>query len=157
MNSKKQMVKSKVYDGMFGLVSEELEKCDMSLPCSTKSFQAAIGTAPCMVDLKPLLVLEGKDFVDALWMAFFQKLPDDQKRKRLEQCEKEEILKAAAGEGTFAIRGLKPVNSPYGPIKTGMKGKIFKIASNVKNSIFLRKLAKKLPDRIQKRIRELFC
>lgn len=145
-----------IYGSLFQLASEELERCGMSMPCSQKSFEAVTGAAPQTVDLLPLLRLEGKEFADALWFAFFQKLPPKKEQKRFAECSKEEILKMASGEGAFAIRGIKPINSPF-KIKIGFRGQILKVISGVKSSVFLRKLAKKMPDGLQKKIRKLFC
>ena len=139
------------------MVSEEASKNGVPFGCDRESFEASIGSAPKEIDLLPLLKLKGKRFADGLWLAFFQKLPDKQKAKSLEKKNKKEILNAAAKEGAFAIREIKPLNSPYGHIKPGIKGRILQGASRVKSSIFLRELAKKMPAGIQNRIRGLFC
>lgn len=144
-----------IYGRLFDIVSENLEKCGQPLECARESFEASIGCAPRKVNLAPFMELQGKKFADGLWLAFFQKLPD--KGKSFEKTGSDRILKAAAGEGAFAIRGLKPFGSPYGELKPGIKGRILQKASSVKNSVFLRQLAKKMPAGIQKRIRGLFC
>ena len=148
---------TEIFGRLFDVVSEEASKNGVPFGCDRESFEASIGSAPKEIDLLPLLKLKGKRFADGLWLAFFQKLPDKQKAKSLEKKNKKEILNAAAKEGAFAIREIKPLNSPYGHIKPGIKGRILQGASRVKSSIFLRELAKKMPAGIQNRIRGLFC
>ena len=148
---------TEVYGRLFDLVSEETEKHGRPLKCARESFEASIGCAPKEMDLDPFLELEGKRFADALWLGFFQKLPEKQKAESFEKRNRREILKAAAKEGAFAVRDIKPVNSPYGDIRPGIKGRILKGVSGVKNSIFLRQLAKRMPAGMQNGIRKLFC
>lgn len=148
---------TEIFGRLFDIVSEEASKNGAPFGCARESFEASIGSAPKEVDLRPFSELEGKKFTDGIWLAFFQKLPDKQKGKSLEKKSKKEILNAAAGEGAFAIRDIKPLNSPYGDIKPGLKGRLLQGMSRVKSSIFLRQLAKKMPAGIQNRIRGLFC
>ena len=155
--AKEKVRKTETYGKLFDVVLEEASKNGVPFECTRESFEASIGSAPREIDLRPFLELEGKRFADGIWLAFFQKLPDRQKAESLGKKSKREILNAAAGEGAFAIRGLKPFNSPYGDIKPGIKGRLLQGASGVKNSIFLRQLAKKMPAGIQNRIRGLFC
>ena len=148
---------TEIYGRLFDAVSKEAAKNGAPFRCERESFEASIGSAPKEIDLLPFLELEGKKFGDGLWLAFFQKLPDKQKAKNLEKKSRKEILEEAAAEGAFAIRGIKPVNSPYGDIKPGIKGRLLKEMARVKNSIFLRQVAKKMPAGMQNRIRKLFC
>lgn len=148
---------TEIYGRLFDVVSENGAKSGRPLDCARESFEASIGCAPRKINLHPFLELKGKKFADALWLGFFQKLPSRQKAKSFEKKNRSEILKAAAGEGAFAIRGIRPLNSPYGDIKPGAKGRILQGVSSVKNSVFLRQLAKKMPAGIQNRIRGLFC
>lgn len=148
---------TEIYARLFDIVSKETAERGKPLECKRESFEASIGSAPKEVDLGPFLELEGKNFGDAVWLTLFQKLPDKQKAKSFEGKSQKEILTEAAGEGAFAIRDLKLLNSPYGEIKPGFKGRILKAGAGVKNSIFLRQLAKKMPAGIQNRIRGLFC
>lgn len=146
-----------IYGRLFDVVSKEAAKHGHPVKCARESFEASIGSAPKEIDLNPLLKLKGKRFADAVWLCFFQKLPEEQKAESFEKRNRREILKAAAKEGAFAVRDIKPVNSPYGDIRPGIKGQILKGVSGVKNSIFLRQLAKKMPAGMQNGIRKLFC
>lgn len=146
-----------IFGGLFDLVSKEAAKNGCPLACSRESFEASVGSAPKEVDLVPLLGLKEEDFGNGLWLSFFQRLPDKQKAKSFRDKNKKEILEEAVKEGAFAVRDLRPLNSPYGKIKPGLKGRILKAGAGVKNSVALRRLAKKMPAGIQNRIRGLFC
>lgn len=148
---------TEIYEKLFMSVSKEMEKNGVELPCTQKGFAMNIGSAPRKVDVAPMLELERDEFIDALWLTCFQKLPEKERRQQMLGKDRKEILQTASAQGAFAVRGMVLVRNPYFRQKYHIKGKMLSLAAGVKNSVFLRKLAKKMPGGLQKRIRKLFC
>lgn len=148
---------TRIYGELFQMVSDELANNGEDIGYGKKGYEASVGSGSRRMDIAPLLALEDDDFLDALWFMCFQKRPDEPLRKKLQGKSKEQVLQAAADEGAFAIRDLELAGNPYSLKKRVVKRSLLKTAARVKNSVFLRKLAKKMPKGLQGKIRKLFC
>lgn len=148
---------TKLYGKLFEQAANQMDKAGLQLPCTKNGYVAAIGSGTRKIDVSSYLDLKEEEFVDAVWMACFQKMPDSATRERLQQKTKKEILETAAREGAFAVRGMRFVGNPYFQNKVSLKSKFFALAAGVKNSVLLRKIAKKMPKGLQNKIRKLFC
>lgn len=149
--------KQEVFCSLFAAVSKRMEKQGENLSCTQKSFVMNIGVPPKKIDVAPLSELENDEFADALWLSCFQRLPSEEKRRSLRGKSKKEILRAATGEGAFAIRGITLLHNPYFKQRLSVKARLLSLAAGVKHSVFLRQLAKKMPKGMQKKVRKLFC
>lgn len=146
-----------VYGRLFDVVRKELGKSQNPPDCSKAAFMAAVGSASKRIDVGAFAHLKGEDFLEAVYMACFQRLPDEAERKKYGAAGRKEILKAAALQPAFGVRRLQFVNHPYGKITGGFSGMLFRAAACVKNSVWLRRVAKLMPSGIQKKIRSIFC
>lgn len=146
-----------VFERLFAGVLERMKGQGEKLSCTQKSFEMNIGVPPKKIDIASLLELEGGEFADALWLSCFQRLPSEEKRRSLRGKSKEEILRAATGEGAFAIRGITLLHNPYFKQRFSVRARLLSLAAGVKNLVFLRQLAKKMPKGLQKKVRKLFC
>ena len=129
------------------------------LAVSEEAFLASVGQAPRAINVARLMALEAEDFVDALWLSCFRRLPDPVQKESLKGQPKEEILRIAMREPAFAMRRLEYANChcEISPVGTDTaKALAFTAAGEVKNSIMLRKIAKKLPAPLQNGIRRVF-
>lgn len=146
-----------LYGRLFDSAAARLAANDIQLACSRESFQAVVQSAPQKINAAPLLKLQGKELADALWLACFHKLPDAAFRERQKESSQKKLLNEAAAQGSFALRRLKLVQCPFAVKEHKIKSRAFALAAGIKNSVFLRKLAKKLPGGMQKKIRRLFA
>ncbi len=147
----------KIFCGIFSEVDEILKQHDMDMNCQVESFLANLSMEPRRVDVEKLLPLSGDAFVQAAHYACFQKLATREFLSAMQGKSQEEILRAISREGAFTIRGMELVNNPFFEQKQGPREKMLLLASGIKNSIFLRKMAKKMPRSLQDKIRSLFC
>ena len=146
-----------IYGQLFDEAAIQMKKNGMELPCSKNGYVATVGSGTRNIDVGLFMALDGEAFVDAVWLSCFQKMPDKATRMYLKDKTQRQVLEAAAKEGAFAVRGLNFVGNPYFRNKGSVKTTLFALTANVKNSVFLRKIAKKMPSGLQKKIRKLFC
>lgn len=144
-----------VYKNLFDLTKQNLTDAGGNLDCDSDSFCAAIATEPVSVDLCRAEKLSGKEYLDSVWLSFFQKLPSEEVKKECRQKNNTGILQRAVNEPAFAIRRLKLCNSPH-RVKKGLRSRFYAVAATVKNSVLLRKIAKKMPKGIQNKIRGMY-
>lgn len=147
-----------VYARIFDYAKEQMDKQNNpSLRIQKQEFLASLGTEPKVVDITPLQRYDQESFANSLYLSLFQRMPSEEFQKTAAMLTNEQILKHAVKESSFATRGLKIKGYYYRKYKPGIKGKILAIASVVKNSVFLRKMAKKMPKGIQDKIRGMFA
>lgn len=144
-----------LYRQLFELTKENMEAADMTLNCDAESFCASVNVAPVSIDLKEAEKLSGKEYIQALWFSFFQKLPSKDLLTQLEGMTKAQILQKAVNEPAYGIRQIRLENPPY-PIKIHFKSRVYRKISAVKQSVLLRKIAKALPKGLQNKIRGMF-
>ncbi|MGN0249321.1 MAG: hypothetical protein ACI4C0_08490 [Lachnospiraceae bacterium] len=144
-----------VYKNLFDLTQQNLTDAGGGLDCNSDSFCAAIATEPISVDLCRAEKLSGKEYLDSVWLSFFQKLPPEELKKEYSQKDNAVILQRAVNEPAFAIRRLRLCNSPHN-VKKGLRSRFYAGAATVKNSVLLRKIAKKMPKGIQNKIRGMY-
>ena len=143
------------YSSLFELMKENLNQSGQHMECSADSFSASTCIDPVYIDLTGAESLKGREYLNAVWLALFQKLPSqDVVSVYASKCNAD-ILQKAVNEPAFAIRRMKICNGIH-PIKTGMKSQIYATTACIKNSVFLRKIAKKMPKEIQNKIRGIY-
>lgn len=144
-----------VYKNLFDLTKQNLTDAGGNLDCNSDSFCTAISTEPVSVDLCRAEKLSGKEYLDSVWLSFFQKLPPEEIKKEYSQKNNAGILQRAVNEPAFTIRRLKLCNSPH-YVKKRLRSRFYAGAAMVKNSVLLRKIAKKMPKGIQNKIRGMY-
>ncbi len=142
------------------IVKQNMENADVTLDLSKEAFSASLGQAPRAINVKRFEELNQNDFIDALWLSCFGRLPGADKKAELMQKTREEVLRSAASEPGFSVKRLAYANCKYentepaGMVKA--KNAAFTVAGAAKNSIALRKFAKSLPAPLQNGIRRIF-
>lgn len=144
------------YAKLFSSVESELACKGDSVQIKKENFLLSVGGNSREVPVSLFIHLKGSDFFESLYFYCFQKIPSEENKKKAEQMTQKAILKLIADMGAFSIRGLYYTENPFGEIKPGIKGSAMKVMGGVKNSVALRKIAKKLPSRIQDKIRGTF-
>ncbi len=148
--------KIRIYKDLFGEVKNRLSEENRSKICSEEAFLSTVKNSTRKIRYENLDKLEGEDFLFAVFLSVFQRLPDDNEIKFYSTLSKEEILKKIANSGAYSIRKIEFEGCPYS-VKPGFKGSIIGMASAVSSSTFLRSIAKKMPGKLQNRIRRLFA
>lgn len=145
----------KVYAGLFEQVEQKLEENGQKLNCDEKGFVYSIGTPPRKISYEEFKDLDVEAFLSCAFLKFFQRLPSDEEKKICIPMTRIETLNYLANKASYSIRGIKLTNCVYNP-KPGLKGRIFGLGASVVSSPKLRKIAKKMPDGIQNKIRGTF-
>jgi len=156
-----------IYRQLYIQTTNTLSENGKAINCPTESFVASVGVAPKKIDMEKFSLLKGKDYLCALYLSCFQKLPSfdamktfnpktNNEASEIKETSNEAIVNQVTSEGAFVVRGLELVNSPYGKVKISFKNRLLVLAAGVKNSMVLRKIAKKMPQSLQKKIRGTF-
>lgn len=144
------------YNELFIIAANELNMVDIERSDYSCALLCSVSGKPKEIDYKNFESIEGKALYIALYYAAFQKLPSEKEIEIVKDYSEKEIVQSICSMGAFYIRDLSIINCPY-PIKNrSLKAKLYKCSAGIKNSIMLRKLAKKMPSGIQNKIRGLF-
>ena len=145
----------KVYADLFEHVEQKLEENGQKLNCNEKAFVYSIGTPPKRISYEEFKDLDAEAFLSCAFLKFFQRLPLDEEKKKCSLMTRIETLKYLVNKASYSIRGIKLTNCIYEP-KPGIRGRIFGLSAMVVSSPKIRKIAKKMPDGIQNKIRGTF-
>lgn len=145
-----------IYQNVFELTRQNLTDAGLSMDCQAASFCISTGQQPEKIDLHRAEALQGQDYLNAVWLSLFQKLPPDEVSSSCLGKSNAQMLQRAVDEPAFAIRRIRLINNTY-PVKIKLKTQIYRQATIIKNSVFLRTLAKKMPKGIQNKIRGMFA
>ena len=144
-----------IYSDLFDLMKDNLDTSGNHIDYQAESFAVSLQSDPVYLDMDRAEKLTGRAYLDAVWFMLFQKLPSGTVIAECQGKSNAEILQKAVNEPAFAIRQLRLRHNIH-PVKQGWKSRIYARMSCIRNSVFLRKLAKKMPKGIQSRIRGIY-
>lgn len=145
-----------VYACLYDEVKNRTEDEKVNNEALRQAFLMTVGTEPAKIDYSVFKDLHGEELFEGLYLAAFQTIPDDNELRGCPNMSDEEIVSAIINKPTFIIRKLSLYNCEYKLKQSGLKKIVFTMAQAVTGSIALRKLAKKMPSGIQKKIRGAF-
>lgn len=145
----------KVYADLFEHVEKKLEENGQTLNCDEKGFVYSIGTPPRRISYEEFKDLDSEAFLSCAFLKCFQRLPSDEEKKKCASLTRIDTLTYIVNKASYSIRGIKLIDCIYDP-KPGLRGKTFGLAASIVSSPKLRKIAKKMPEGIQNKIRGTF-
>lgn len=144
------------YNKLFEITANKLNMSDAEKADYNYAILVSTASKAKEIDYKCFENINGTSLYIALYYAAFQKLPSENEIEGTNNYSDEEIVKNVCNMAAFYIRDLKVINCPYQIKRNKLKANIYKCLNGIKNSIALRKLAKKMPSGIQNKIRGLF-
>ena len=145
----------KVYADLFEHVEKKLEENGQKLNCDEKGFVFSIGTPPRKISYEDFKDLDADAFLSCAFLKLFQRLPSDEEKEKCSSMTRIETLSYLVNKASYSIRGIKLTDCIYNP-QPGLKGRTVGLGAAITSSPRLRKIAKKMPDGIQNKIRGTF-
>lgn len=152
-----------LYAKLYDVVAENLQHANEDFGYEKTTFLYDVGSAPKEIDVAKYLELENAQFLQAVFVAAYKRLPEGEEvQKWSEQVEmpKEQFqaafLKYIANSSVVAINHMELINNPYFSHKRGLKYKAIGALYGLTDKSFLREFGKSLPAPVQKVIRKVF-
>lgn len=152
-----------VYDRLYDVVAENYQAAGREFGYKKNTFLCDVEKHPRVIDVSGYLHLDNVDFLPAIFVAVFKRLPEEKEltcwESRYSQAKEqfqEAVLRSIAGSGVAAINRIELVNNPYFEQKKGFKYRMLGKLYGLTDKSSLREFGKKLPMPIQKIIRKVF-
>lgn len=152
-----------VYDKLYDAVAENYQAAEKKFGYGKNTFLCDVEKHPRVIDVSGYLHLDNEDFLQALFVAVFKRLPEEKELAswtgmyaQENETFQEAVLRSIGDSGVAAINGIELINNPYFEQKKGMRYKMLGKLYGLTDKSSLREFGKKLPKPIQKIIRKVF-
>lgn len=145
-----------VYEKLFDEIANRKMTGKKENEAEKRAFVSSVATCPQTMDYARYAGMHGKELFTCLYFSAFQKMPSQEDAIKTENMKDEEIVALISRAPAFFLRKNVMENCPFSVKTPRLRAVLFNALYKVKNSVFLRKVAKKMPLFIQKRIRGAF-
>ncbi len=152
-----------VYDKLYDVVAGNYQAAGQEFGYEKSTFLCDVEKHPRVIDVSGYLHLHNREFLQAIFVAVFKRLPDERETGHWKSRYSEEtarfqeaVLRSIAGSGVAAINGIELINNPYFEQKKNLRYKMLGKLYGLTDKASLREFGKKLPMPIQKIIRKVF-
>lgn len=152
-----------VYKQIYDIVAENMSAAGLDFEYGSSTFLCDVESHPQDICIPQYLGLQNLEFMEAVYVAAFKRLPDERTRHFWEErasLPKEEfqrqVLKSIAGSSVVAINHICLKDNPYFVQKRTLRTQCLGLLYGLTDKSSLRKFGKSLPMPIQKIIRKVF-
>lgn len=152
-----------IHEKLYDIVAENNRVAGKEFEYFKSTYLCDVNGHPQVIDVSKYLLLENEQFVQAIFVSVFKRLPEkkeilhwEEKYSLLKEQFQENYLRSIAKSSVVAIYHIKLINNPYFEQKTGMRYQLLGKLYSLTDKSSLRVLGKKLPGPLQRVIRKVF-
>lgn len=152
-----------VYKQIYDIVAENMDAAGLNFEYGSSTFLCDAESHPQDIHIPKYLELQNLEFMEAIYVAAFKRLPDERTRHFWEEREllpkekfQHQVLKRIAGSSVVAINHICLKDNPYFVQKRTLRTRCLGLLYGLTDKSSLRQFGKSLPMPIQRIIRKVF-